>query len=180
MKMSMKLVYQYMAIFVNLSPTSNHLYPLQVENCDSNSRLVVDEDDNGKSKLERVKSCTADTVGPIIGHVFNAVLNEIKCNKCTIVAHNAIGKCYTICSCFSNKNVAFRGLKPNITILQIITLSSEPDCDHIHVSFHFLFWSIQHLQPFHLVPIAHIAISILPGTHLHLCLVKHVRVKCLA
>ena len=47
--------FQYLAIFVNFSPTSNHLYPLQVENCDSNSRLVVDEDDNGKLGLERVK-----------------------------------------------------------------------------------------------------------------------------
>ena len=54
-KMSMKLVYQYMTIFFNFSPTSNHLHPLQVENCDSNSRLVVDEDDNGKFKLERGK-----------------------------------------------------------------------------------------------------------------------------
>ena len=44
-----------MGIFFNLSPTSSHLYPLQVENCDSNSRLVVDEDDNGISRLERVK-----------------------------------------------------------------------------------------------------------------------------
>ena len=35
--------------------TSNHLHPLQVENCDSNSRLVVDEDDNDKFRLERVK-----------------------------------------------------------------------------------------------------------------------------
>ena len=34
--------------------TSNHLHLLQVENCDSNSRLVVDEDDNGKLRLERV------------------------------------------------------------------------------------------------------------------------------
>ena len=51
----MKLVYQYMAIFLNFSPTSNHLYPLQVENCDSNLRLVVDGDDNGKFRLERVK-----------------------------------------------------------------------------------------------------------------------------
>ena len=51
----MKLAYQYMAIFFNFSPTSNHLHPLQVENCDSNSRLVVDEDDNGKFRLERVK-----------------------------------------------------------------------------------------------------------------------------
>ena len=47
--------FQYLPIFVNFSPTSNHLYPLQVENCDSNSQLVVDEDDNGKLGLERVK-----------------------------------------------------------------------------------------------------------------------------
>ena len=52
----MQLVYQYMAIFCNFSPTSNHLHPLQVENCDSNSRLVVHEDDNGKFGLERVKA----------------------------------------------------------------------------------------------------------------------------
>ena len=44
-----------MVIFFNISPTSNHLHPPQVENCDSNSRLVVDEDDNGKLRLERVK-----------------------------------------------------------------------------------------------------------------------------
>ena len=52
----MKLVYQYMVIFFTFSPTSNHLHPLQVENCRSNSRLVVDEDDNGKLRLERVKA----------------------------------------------------------------------------------------------------------------------------
>ena len=33
-----------------------HLHPLQVENCDSNSRLVVDEDDNGKFRLEQIKA----------------------------------------------------------------------------------------------------------------------------
>ena len=44
-----------MAIFFTFSLTSNHLHPLQVENCDSNSRLVVDEDDNGRLRLERVK-----------------------------------------------------------------------------------------------------------------------------
>ena len=43
MKISLKLFYQYMAIFFNLSPTSSHFRPLQVENCGSNSRLVVDE-----------------------------------------------------------------------------------------------------------------------------------------
>ena len=44
-----------MVTFFNFSPTSNHLHPLQAENCDSNSRLVVDEDDNGKSGLKRLK-----------------------------------------------------------------------------------------------------------------------------
>ena len=52
MKISMKLVTNYLAIFFNFSATSNHLHPLQVENCDSNSRLVVDEDDNVKSGLK--------------------------------------------------------------------------------------------------------------------------------
>ena len=55
MNISMKLVYQYMAIFFIFSPTSSHHHPLQVENCDSNSRLVVDEDDNGELRLERAK-----------------------------------------------------------------------------------------------------------------------------
>ena len=41
--MSIKLFYQYMTILVNLSPSSSHLHPLQVENCDGNLRLVVDE-----------------------------------------------------------------------------------------------------------------------------------------
>ena len=48
----MKVVYKYMAIFFNFQTTSNHLHPLQVENCESNSRLVVDEDDNVKSGLK--------------------------------------------------------------------------------------------------------------------------------
>ena len=43
-----------MAIFFNFQTTSNHLHPLQVENCDSDSRLVVDGDDHGKLRLERV------------------------------------------------------------------------------------------------------------------------------
>ena len=33
----------------------NHLHPLQGENCDSNSRLVVDEDDNIKSGLKGLR-----------------------------------------------------------------------------------------------------------------------------
>ena len=52
MNISMKLAYQYMTIFFTFSPTTNHLHPLQVENCDSNSRLVVDEDDNVKLGLK--------------------------------------------------------------------------------------------------------------------------------
>ena len=55
MQISMKLVRQYIAIFFNFSTAANHLHPLQVKNCDSNSWLVVDEDDNGKFRLERVK-----------------------------------------------------------------------------------------------------------------------------
>ena len=52
----MKLFCQYMTIFFDFSLTSSHLYPLQVENCDSNSRLVGDEDDNGKYRPERVSN----------------------------------------------------------------------------------------------------------------------------
>ena len=52
MRISMKLFHQYMAIFFNFSPTSNRLHLLQVENCDSNSRLVVGGDDNGKCDYE--------------------------------------------------------------------------------------------------------------------------------
>ena len=52
----MKLVCQYTAIFITFPPTSNHLHPLQVENCGSNSRLVVDEDDNGIFRLEKVEA----------------------------------------------------------------------------------------------------------------------------
>ena len=58
MNIYIKLIYQYMVIFVNFSTTLNHLHPLQVENCDSNSRFVVDENDNDKFRLERVKNNT--------------------------------------------------------------------------------------------------------------------------
>ena len=37
----------YILIHGNFSPSLNQLHSLQGENCDSNSRLVVDEDDNG-------------------------------------------------------------------------------------------------------------------------------------
>ena len=44
----------YILAFNPLSPHDalNHRHPLQVENCDSNSRLLVDEDDNVKSGLK--------------------------------------------------------------------------------------------------------------------------------
>ena len=53
-KMYMKMVYQYMVIFFTFPTTLNHFHPLQVENCGSNSQLVVDEDDNDKFRPERV------------------------------------------------------------------------------------------------------------------------------
>ena len=62
-KFPKKLVCQYMTISLNFSLTLNHLHPLQVENCDSNSRLVVGEDDNGKVRLERVKAATVRLLG---------------------------------------------------------------------------------------------------------------------
>ena len=61
MKISMKLAYQCIAIFFHFSITSNHLHPLQVENCNSNSRLVVDEEDNVNSGLK------------VLNHYFNFV-----------------------------------------------------------------------------------------------------------
>ena len=60
MKISVQMFYQYIAIFFNFSPTLNHLCPLEVENCDSNSQLVVDEDDNGKFRLEMVPNIYQD------------------------------------------------------------------------------------------------------------------------
>ena len=49
--------FQFSLIF---SITSNHLHSLQVENCGSNSRLVVNEDDYGKFRPERVNSPVAN------------------------------------------------------------------------------------------------------------------------
>ena len=53
-KILMKLCYHHMAIVFNFSPTSSYLHLLQIENCYSNSRLVVDKDDNGKFRFQRV------------------------------------------------------------------------------------------------------------------------------
>ena len=41
-------------IFSFATAPSSHFHPLQVEDCDSNLRLVVDENDNGKFEFERV------------------------------------------------------------------------------------------------------------------------------
>ena len=60
-----------------MSPTVSHLHPLQVENCDSNSRLVVDEDHNGKLRLERVKTQIVDK-SLIVKNVF-VTINPSKC-----------------------------------------------------------------------------------------------------
>ena len=76
-KNSTKLFYQYMAIFFNFSPSSNHLHPLQGENCDSNSRLVVEEDDNGKFRLGRVKEPGISDVLLHCGAIFSNLLAEI-------------------------------------------------------------------------------------------------------
>ena len=53
-----------MVIFFNFLTTSNHLHPLQVENCDSNSPLVVDEDDNVKSdlRLQEIQRMVEDVI----------------------------------------------------------------------------------------------------------------------
>ena len=51
---------KYIVIFFIFSPTSNHLHSLQVVNCGSNSRLIVDGDVNGKFRLERVNPYSAE------------------------------------------------------------------------------------------------------------------------
>ena len=45
-----------MAIFYNCLTTSYHFHRLQVENCGNDSRLVVNEDDNGKFRPKRVEA----------------------------------------------------------------------------------------------------------------------------
>ena len=72
-----------MAIFFNFSLTSSHIYPMQVENCDSNSRLAVYEDDNGKFRLERVKVAKCAQISTNIGQnrsicAINKVVKYVK------------------------------------------------------------------------------------------------------
>ena len=54
MKIPMKLAHKYIRISFNFSTTSNILHSLQVKNCNSKSRLVVDEDKNGKIRCGMV------------------------------------------------------------------------------------------------------------------------------
>ena len=72
----MKLFYEYGVIFFNLSPTSIHLHLLQVENCDSNSRLIADENDNGKFRLERVNGLNQYNMARCIA-VYNSTLKAL-------------------------------------------------------------------------------------------------------
>ena len=48
-------MYSQFLLLKNIT-TPNHVHPLQVENCDSNSRLVVDEYDNVKSGWKGLKN----------------------------------------------------------------------------------------------------------------------------
>ena len=90
MNISMKLIDQYIAIFFNFSTTSNHLHPLQVENCDSNSRLVVDEDDNGKCRIERVKAaCLESRRSRVRTLLWHSSFKDTKCLRDREVASSA-------------------------------------------------------------------------------------------
>ena len=80
MKISIKLV--YMLIFFTFFTHLNHLHPLQVENYDSNSRLVVDENDNVKSGLKWL-ICFSSRLIPvdwneICGSILANIWSEIK------------------------------------------------------------------------------------------------------
>ena len=106
----MKLLYQYLAIFFNFTPTSNDLHSPQVENCDSNSGLVVDEDDNDKFMLERAKESV--TKGEF---QFKIVINHfpLHLNTYIISIKNIL---------LYNAGMDFRRENPNI----------KPDCyDHL-------------------------------------------------
>ena len=64
-----------MAIFFNFSPTSNHLHPLQVENCDSHSRLVVDEMTMVNSGLKGLINLNFKSLKISQGHVTEMLSN---------------------------------------------------------------------------------------------------------
>ena len=91
MEISIKRVYQYIVIFLNFYTASNHLHPLQVGNCDSNSRLVVDEDDNGKFRPERV-------------NMFNAICTR---TLRTVIKHVKLMIGHTFILCLQGSNLHF-------------------------------------------------------------------------
>ena len=57
-----RLTFSWLYLFNHHDESKHHLeslkndliHPLQVENCDSNSRLVVDEEDHDKFRVEKV------------------------------------------------------------------------------------------------------------------------------
>ena len=75
----MKLFYEYMVIFFNLSSTSSHLHPLQAENCDSNSRLVVDDDNvNSYFKGLLVTELSCHSVNMVNKYVDKVLSQQVK------------------------------------------------------------------------------------------------------
>ena len=66
----------------NISPTSSHLHPIQVENCDSNSWLVVDEEDNGKFKIFLYKHRDHYKC---LNYLFPLYLNIYLMDLCTLI-----------------------------------------------------------------------------------------------
>ena len=65
-KISMKLVYQYMAIFFIFNPHQIIFIHYKSRIATANTRLVVDEDDNGKSRLQKVTPLTPEQIRPYI------------------------------------------------------------------------------------------------------------------
>ena len=81
-----------MAILFYFSPTSSHLHPLQVENCGSNLRLVVDEMTMVNSGSKGLKLCSATLknfymkgriIGPEpSGFVYCVYIGQLLCIYC--------------------------------------------------------------------------------------------------
>ena len=123
-----------MIYFLHLTPTSSHLYSLEVENCDSNSRLVVNEDDNGKFRLERAKA---------LGLLFK--INFISFRMCPATATHKfrwVTICISWCSNtnFSPNNIDFIGLKNGIKTkvmlillrVKLLNMNIQIKLDHFH------------------------------------------------
>ena len=104
----MKLFYQYLTIFFISSPTLSHFHPLQVENCDSNLRFVVGEEDNGKFRFERVNGvCNISiiyqtTIYPYL--IIWAVFNIWFCTAYKYNTYWCLPLTYTKCN-YSTDNV---------------------------------------------------------------------------